>query len=353
MQNLKKMRILMLMAFLFGAFSFSMGQNTENVTPAPVDSIKPPQKAIRPPQEGVYNAPGGKGMHLYKRHPMPLTPIREADGLWSKIVYQFIDVREKINQVLYYPTVPKGDRISLLKVMQYATNYDTLLVQTRNTSLSNLYGQEISLTEPLRVYDNEYVNVPKTYEELRFSFGYSKTVRKAILDQDGQPTGDFEPPVKVAEEFQVSELIGYEIKECWIFDKQRSAIDNSHILAIRPIFLYEKDVANNQAPGIVPAAEEEEEDGDFETGYGPWFYFPELRFYTANADIFNEKNNAECRSFDDIFMKRRFAGVVKGIQNEKDDRKISDYIVTGMDQVLASDEIKNSIRSFEHDLWEF
>jgi len=356
MHNLKSLRIFLLSAFIVGAYSQINAQNTENVTPQKPDSVKvpEPQKAIRPPFEGVWNAPGGKGMHVYKKSPVPLTPIREADGMWKKIVYQFIDVRERINQVLYFPTTPKGDRISLLKVMQYATNYDTLLVKTRKTSLSNLYGEEIALNNPLRVYTDEYVNVPKTYEELLFSFGYSKTERKPILDADGQPTGDYEPPVKVAVEFQGTELIGFEIKECWVFDKQRSVIDNEHILAIRPIFSYEKEVQQTGVPGVVPTADAgDEEEGDFETGYGPWIYYPELRFFTCNADIFNEKNSAECRSFDDVFLKRHFSSVIKGVQNEKDDRKIQDYITYGLDQVLASEKIKDEIRTLEHDLWEF
>lgn len=353
MHNLKSFRVFVLSAFLIGSFSQSMGQPNENVQPQKVDSIKPPQNAVRPPVEGVFNAPGGKRTSVYQKFPIPLTPIREADGMWTKMMYQFIDVRERINQVLYFPTTPLGDRISLLKVMQYATNYDTLLVKNRTTSLSNLYGQEISLTNPMRVYDSYLLNVPKTYEELLYSFGYSKTERKPILDGDGQPTGDFEPPVKVAVEFQGNELVGFEIRECWIFDKQRSVLDNTHILGIRPVFLYEKEVQQTAVPGVVPTGDVEEEEGDMDIGYGPWMYFPELRYYTCNADIFNEKNNAECRSFDDIFLKRHFSSVIKGVYNEKDDRKIQDYIVTGMDQVLASDKIKDEIRTIEHDLWEF
>ena len=149
-------------------------------------------------------------------------------------------------------------------------------------------------------------------------------------------------------------MIGFEIKECWVFDKQRSVIDNEHILAIRPIFSYEKEVQQTGVPGVVPTADEgDEEEGDFETGYGPWIYYPELRFFTCNADIFNEKNSAECRSFDDVFLKRHFSSVIKGVQNEKDDRKIQDYITYGLDQVLASEKIKDEIRTLEHDLWEF
>ncbi len=357
MHNLKSLKIYWLTAFLIGVVSLTMGQNENNVTPSTTvtDTTAPKvvQAAIRPPVEGVFNAPGGKKMHIYQKSPVPLTPIREADGMWTKMVYQFIDVRERFNQVLYYPTEAKGDRISLLMTMLYATKFDTMLVKTRNTSLSNLYGQEITIEEPLRVYTDEYVNVPMTYEELLQSYGYQRKVTINELDADGNPTG-ITTSKKVIEQYTTRELIGFEIKEMWVFDKQRSVIDNTHILAIRPVFEYAKEEDTGGAtPGAGGSDEGDEEEGDTEIGKGPWMYFPELRNFTANADIYNEKNSAECRSFDDVFLKRRFTSVVKGVANTQNDRKFQEYITYGMDQVLASDQIKDEIRKLEHDLWEF
>ena len=339
-----------------GTLSLTMGQNANNVTPTETsvkDTVapKPTPVAIRPPVEGVFNSPGGKKMHVYQKHPMPLTPIREADGMWTKTVYQFIDVRERINQVLYYPTEAKGDRISLLMTIWYATQFDSSLVNSRNKSMSNLYGQEITIAEPLRAYFDEFVHIPFPYEEMKQQFGYQKTEKINEVDEYGAPTG-IQNNVKKTENFTTQDLIGFEIKEVWIFDKQRSVIDNSHILAIRPIFEYEKE--EDSGGGIIGGGDDEEDDeGPTEIGRGPWFYYPELRFFTANADVYNEKNSAESRSFDDIFLKRRFSGVIKGVANEKNDRKFKEYIMYGLDQVLASEQIKDEIRKIEHDLWEF
>lgn len=340
--------------FLFSASFISLAQNQANVgATGTLDSIKVEKQAIRPPVEGVFNSPGGKKKHIYKRAPTPLTPIREADGMWTKIVYQYIDVKEKINQSLYYPTEQKGDRISLYMLMRYATNTDTILVKQRLKSMQNLYGQEMTLETPLVAYTDEFLDFPLTRDETLKSFGYQKP--QIIYDlESGLPRTDTVAP-KITEVYKSDNIIGYEFKEQWVFDKQRSVLDNTQIIAIRAYFRYEKDkTAPVVVEGAPPAAKEEEDDeGDWMYDNGPWIYFKELRFFTANADVFNSSNSAECRSFDDIFLKRRFTSVIKQDENEKNNRQISDYTLWGLDQVLASEKMKDDIRKFEHDLWEF
>jgi gliding motility associated protien GldN len=82
-----------------------------------------------------------------------------------------------------------------------------------------------------------------------------------------------------------------------------------------------------------------------------WIYFPEARFIFANAEVFNKSNDAERRTFEDIFWKRRFSSYIYKESNVYE-RKISEY-KTSLDALLEAEKIKEDIFVFEHDLWEY
>ena len=42
-----------------------------------------------------------KRQHIKEKKPIPYEPIREADIMWSKLVWRMIDLREKMNQPFY------------------------------------------------------------------------------------------------------------------------------------------------------------------------------------------------------------------------------------------------------------
>ena len=68
--------------------------------------------------------------------------------------------------------------------------------------------------------------------------------------------------------------------------------------------------------------------------------------------IFNlVKNNAERRTYDDIFWKRMFGSTITK-ESSVMDRKINEYMV-GLDALLEAERIKTEIFNMEHDLWEY
>ena len=71
----------------------------------------------------------------------------------------------------------------------------------------------------------------------------------------------------------------------------------------------------------------------------------------ANYDVFNRQNDAERRTFEDIFWKRMFNSYAYKRSNVYD-RQIIDY-KDNIDLLLEAEEIKNDIFTMEHDLWHF
>ena len=82
-----------------------------------------------------------------------------------------------------------------------------------------------------------------------------------------------------------------------------------------------------------------------------WVYFPEARYVFANFDVFNTFNDAERRTYEDIFWKRTFSSFVRKESNVFE-RYISEY-KNGIDVLLESERVKTQIFNYEHDLWHY
>lgn len=238
--------------------------------------------------------------------------LREADVMWSKKIWRVIDLKEKMNLAFAYPASKSmKDRKSLIDVL-----FDAV--------------EEGSLTA-YQTLDDEFT-MPITKEEL-------EKVGGAGIDSTTYTLPD--PPYLVMDtvivrEFSRDKVVGYRVKEEWFFDKQRSVMD-VRIIGLAPV-IYEVDEKGNQREGAkkVPIF---------------WIYFPEARRILANAECFNPHNDAERRTYDDIFQKRMFSSYIMKESNVYD-RRIEDYR-QGMDALVESERIKTDITNFEHDLWEY
>ncbi|MBN2762921.1 MAG: hypothetical protein JXR41_07515, partial [Bacteroidales bacterium] len=55
--------------------------------------------------------------HIANKNPIPYAYLREADVFWAKDIYRMIDLKQKQNHCLYYPTKPIADRINLVELI--------------------------------------------------------------------------------------------------------------------------------------------------------------------------------------------------------------------------------------------
>ncbi|HQQ95461.1 MAG TPA: gliding motility protein GldN [Bacteroidia bacterium] len=254
-------------------------------------------------KDGIYD----KENSLNRRF-IPYTHLREGDVMWEKRVWRTIDLREKMNQVLYYPERPIASRISLMQLM---TKYI-------------LSGQIIAFS------DDEFL-VPYEKADIRKKMVIvADSVDQELFDENGNPY-----TTKVAgatdSTWLYENFIELHIKEDWFFFIQKS------VLEVRILSL-----------GFYATIKGKEDLGPVDQFY---VYFPACRPYFAKHEVFNTKNDAERRTFEDIFWKRQFASKIDRESNVYD-RDIERYS-KGIEALLESDRIKGDIFRFEHDLWQF
>jgi gliding motility associated protien GldN len=85
-----------------------------------------------------------------------------------------------------------------------------------------------------------------------------------------------------------------------------------------------------------------------------WVFFPASRDVLHEYKAFNEKNSAMPISFDQILNSRRFNAVIYQEENVYGDREIQQYMKDNSQmQLLESERIKEKIRSFESDMWNY
>lgn len=242
------------------------------------------------------------------RRVVPYTHVRESDVMWHRRVWRVIDLREKINHPLYYPIQKIEDRKSLFDVIKDGIIEGTI---TAYDETSDEFEMPITIAMAEKLL--KYPEVKLQYDE----YG-------DVMDGFADTTWN---------DYSSQDIVAYRLKEDWFFDNERSIMD-VRIMGMCPVRLeYTEDM---EVKGKVPMF---------------WIYFPEARYVFANQDVFNRQNDAERRTFEDIFWKRMFNSYAYKRSNVYD-RNNRGHL-QGIDLLLEAEEIKNDMFKMEHDLWHF
>jgi len=245
------------------------------------------------------------------RKVIPYTNLRQADVMWSKRIWRRMDLRKKQNQVFYYPEEPAQGRKNLFDYIRQAILDDGILTPYDPGTVVDI--------------DDEFTRALTTEDVLAKMISESEI---DIFDEYGDVVGT----KKVYDTLRSSSIKFYEIKEEWFFEKQKSQLE-VRIIGIKPM-----------VERIGPAGDPVLEDLF-------WIYFPEARFVFANSEVFNRINDAERRTYEDVFWKRQFESTVIKESNVYD-RSINQY-KTGLDALLEAEKIEEKIFNFEHDFWHY
>lgn len=246
-----------------------------------------------------------------QKKPMPLPTVREADVFWSKKIWRIIDLREKMNQTLYFPTSEMDGRQNLISLL--------------------LEGIKSGQITPFDARLDDDFKVPMTFEQVQEAFGAEATTEETIDFDTGE-----RKTVTIQGEIRPGEIKQYMVKEEWYFDKQASSL-NVRILGICPI----REFTRAEDPA-----------GEVMRQKVFWVYYPEVRDLLATNLVMNPYNEAQSMSFDDLFIKRFFNSYIVQESNVYNNRLISDYL-TGREAMLESKRVEAEIFNFEQDLWEY
>ncbi len=257
-----------------------------------------------PPRDGVVD----KADRIEKK-PIPYPWIRNSDYVWEKRIWRVIDLREKMNQPMYYPETPHNNWKSFMTVLMDAMKEGSITAYDASSPT------------------DEFI-VPLSYKEIMSKVEKTDSTQM----QRDTPPYDFYDTV-IVKKFRPTDVKRFRVKEDWFFDKQRS------MMQVRII-------------GICPITEVFDPKGDFR-GYSQlfWIYFPEARPVLAKSEVFNRFNGAARMTYDDLFWKRMFSSYIYKEDNVYD-RRIAEY-TTGIDAMLESERIKTDLSNFEQNLWEY
>lgn len=262
------------------------------------------------PRDGYYDK-----IHYPSRRVVPYPYLREADVMYTRRVWRIIDMREKINQPMYYPTRPTNLRKNLIYILQEA-----------------ITGGADKLKPPtITGYD------PFSGDDFKVSMTVAEVSSIGASVDSGKVTRPYPPyeefDTVYTTDFDPANVKQYRLKEDWYFEKQRSVME-PRILGLCPrMAVYDKNTGEFR---------------DYQDMY--WLYFPEVRKVLVNEEVYNPYNFGARITYDDLFMKRMFNSLIYKVDNTYD-RRIEEY-VKGLDALLEAENIKDIIFKFEHDVWE-
>ena len=255
--------------------------------------------------------------------------IDDRDVLWSKTVWEKIDLDERINFPYYFPSEPENlgeERRSL---------YDVIIKGIEDGRIKEVYGDKEG-------YFRDKITYEQVIDEITFkgyNKGYRDKVQEAVTDEE---IAAIEKKYNADTRMTSADVVEYRIKGTWYFDKRQGEM-KYRLLGIAPC-TPDKEIKNPQL-----------EKGEIsEDDLYPlfWVWFPDAREVLNDSYVFNTRNSSQPISFDHMLNSRRFNAVIYKEENVYQDRQVDAYIYEdALQQLLESERIKSVIRDFEQDMW--
>lgn len=248
--------------------------------------------------------------------PLPYGYVHDRDVLMGKTVWEIIDLDERINFPLYFPI-------------------DSANIGKDRRSLYDVLTKAIKSGEITEVYSDSYFNTKKTMKDIEASLTRIDTTDPGREQYNAGVAID--PQYVVRTDLGGIDVTDYKIKGFWYFDKRQGEL-KYRLLGLCPV-----------TPDVFTVGKEEQ---DYIELF--WVYFPAAREVLHEAKAFNDRNSAMPFTFDHLLNSRRFNAVIYKEENVYGDREIADYMKENSQmQLLESERVKDKIRDFESDMWNY
>ena len=252
--------------------------------------------------------------------PLDYGYVDDRDILWSKTVWEIVDLDERVNFPLYYPT-------------------DTIDIGADLRSLYDVFIKNIKNGKLTDIYVDSYFTEKRKFEDLTATL---VKVDTTDLGYEQLNAGEQISPEYInRRDLTAADIEQYRIKGIWYFDKRQGEL-KYRMLGIAPVA---PDVNFIDDESMAP------EDALVELF---WVWLPSARQILHEAKVFNQRNSAQPISFDMLLNARRFNGIIYKEDNVHGDRDIQDYIAdNALFQLLEAERIKEQIRDREQDMWAY
>jgi gliding motility associated protien GldN len=306
------------------------------VTPQPKEELEPINSlsilnAKSPEAFRVYRDMGKvkKGDSIVSSRNVPLSYgyIDEKDVLRSMVVWEIIDMNEKINQPFYH-------------------NADGIV--SSNKSLYQLLIENIMSGKIKEVYDDEIFMTKLSPEAIKQRLSITKESDWLI---DKRNAGEKLTPEDIKAgtdviETKTENVKLLKIKGMWYVDRRDGQM-KYRLLGIAAMGPDPTMMAEKTADGVSLGNKDELIDLF-------WVFYPDAREVLANSVVFNNRNLSSDLTYDDILNARRFSSIIYKSDNGLGTGIIKDYIPNDAEEQLEeSDRIKNQILEMENDMWNY
>lgn len=248
--------------------------------------------------------------------PLPYGYVHDRDIMMGKKVWEIIDLDERVNFPLLYPI-------------------DTSDIGPDRRSLYDVLTKAIKAGQITEIYTDSYFTTKKTMKDIAASL--------TRIDTTDAGREQYNAGQKISEEYinrqdiTSQDVSDYKILGYWYFDKRQGEL-KYRLLGICPV-----------VPDVYTLNNDEKEYVELF-----WVYFPEARDVLHKSTAFNDGNSAMPISFDHLLNARRFNATIYKTDNVYGDRSIKDYMKENAQlQLLESERIKETIRDFEQDMWNY